>query len=120
MTVEELATLLASPPAAVISALIKNGIFATMNQVIDFDTASSVMAELGFEATEQTVPSADDDESVAEVERVERRQIGVAVVPAATRQVVPQARHSPIASAICRSHRESGTRCVEYSVPMPS
>jgi translation initiation factor IF-2 len=65
MTVEELATLLASPPAAVISALIKNGIFATMNQVIDFDTASSVMAELGFEATEQTVPSADDDEPVA-------------------------------------------------------
>jgi translation initiation factor IF-2 len=68
MTVEELATLLASPPAAVISALIKNGIFATMNQVIDFDTASSVMAELGFEATEQTVPSAEDDEPVAEEE----------------------------------------------------
>ena len=34
MTVEELSTLLAVPPAQVISALIKGGIFATMNQVV--------------------------------------------------------------------------------------
>ncbi|HZO28232.1 MAG TPA: translation initiation factor IF-2 [Chloroflexota bacterium] len=67
MTVEELATLLSLPPAAIISGLIKNGIFATMNQVIDYDTASSVAADLGFEAAEQTVPSAGDaDDEVAE------------------------------------------------------
>ena len=69
MTVEELATLLALPPASIISALIKNGIFATMNQVIDYDTASTVATELGFEAAEQTVPSGEDgDGDVAEEE----------------------------------------------------
>jgi translation initiation factor IF-2 len=57
MTVEELAALLGLRPAAVISALIKNGIFATMNQVVDYDTASAVAGELGFEATEQAAPS---------------------------------------------------------------
>jgi len=41
MTVEELSTLLAMPPASIISGLIKNGIFATMNQMIDYDTASA-------------------------------------------------------------------------------
>src|SRR3954463_1334542 len=46
MTVEELSTLLAVPPAQVIQGLIKNGIFATMNQVIEFDTAAGVAADL--------------------------------------------------------------------------
>ena len=68
MTVEELATLLAMPPAAIISGLIKNGIFATMNQVVDYDTASTVAADLGFDVSEQTVPTADDAaDEVAEV-----------------------------------------------------
>jgi translation initiation factor IF-2 len=67
MTVEELATLLALPPAAVISGLIKNGIFATMNQVIDFDTAANVVGELGFEATEQTFGADDEDDEAEEV-----------------------------------------------------
>jgi len=38
--------------AEIINVLIRNGIFATVNQAIDFDTASLVAAELGFEATE--------------------------------------------------------------------
>src|SRR3712207_8414475 len=45
MTVEELANNLSLGPAAVIQALIKNGIFATMNQVIDYDTAAVVRSE---------------------------------------------------------------------------
>src|SRR3712207_2703127 len=49
MTVEDLANLLGLRPAAVIQALIKSGIFATMNQVIDYDTAAIVAADLGFE-----------------------------------------------------------------------
>jgi len=61
MTVEELATLLAVPPAQVIGALIKGGIFATMNQVIEFETAAGVAGELGFDATEQTAPTAEDE-----------------------------------------------------------
>jgi translation initiation factor IF-2 len=61
MTVEELSTLLAVPPAQVISALIKGGIFATMNQVIEYETAANVAGDLGFEASEQTAPTAEDE-----------------------------------------------------------
>jgi len=61
MTVEELSTLLAVPPAQVIGALIKGGIFATMNQVIEYETAAGVAGDLGFEATEQTAPTAEDE-----------------------------------------------------------
>ena len=77
MTVEELSTLLALPPAQIISGLIKNGIFATMNQVIDFDTASTVAGDLGFEATEQTIPTAEDgaDEEVEELTAEEQAQL---------------------------------------------
>jgi translation initiation factor IF-2 len=77
MAVEELATLLALPPAAVIQGLIKNGIFATMNQVIDFDTASAVASDLGFEAAEQTVPIAEDgaDEVAEELSEEEQAQL---------------------------------------------
>jgi len=61
MTVEELSTLLAVPPAQVIGALIKGGIFATMNQVIEYETAANVASDLGFDASEQTAPTAEDD-----------------------------------------------------------
>ncbi len=53
LTVKELAELLAVNPADVIRELIKSGIFATINQLIDRDTASLVASELGFEVTEQ-------------------------------------------------------------------
>jgi translation initiation factor IF-2 len=67
MTVEELATLLAVPPAQVIGGLIKGGIFATMNQVIEYETAAGVAADLGFDVIEQTAPTAEDDaDDVAE------------------------------------------------------
>ena len=39
--------------ADVIKELIRNGIFATINQTIDYDTASLVAAELGFETSER-------------------------------------------------------------------
>jgi translation initiation factor IF-2 len=62
MTVEELANRLGLRPAAVIQALIKSGIFATMNQVIDYDTAAIVAADLGFEVSEATAPADVEDE----------------------------------------------------------
>jgi translation initiation factor IF-2 len=52
ITVKELADLLAVNPADVIRELIKSGIFATINQLIDRDTASLVAGELGFEVAE--------------------------------------------------------------------
>src|ERR687887_2621697 len=52
ITVKELADLLAVNPADVIRELIKSGIFATINQLIDRDTASLVAGELGYEVAE--------------------------------------------------------------------
>jgi translation initiation factor IF-2 len=52
ITVKELAELLSVNPADVIRELIKSGIFATINQLIDRDTASLVSSELGYEVAE--------------------------------------------------------------------
>src|SRR5664280_3754091 len=57
ITVKELAELLDVNAADVIRELIKSGIFATINQLIDRDTASLVAGELGFEVAEVVVPS---------------------------------------------------------------
>jgi translation initiation factor IF-2 len=57
ITVKELADLLGVNPADVIRELIKSGIFATINQLIDRDTASLVSSELGYEVAE-TIPVA--------------------------------------------------------------
>ena len=69
ITVKELAELLAVNPADVIRELIKSGIFATINQLIDRDTASLVASELGYEVAESVAPvagvSGDGDEAEA-------------------------------------------------------
>jgi translation initiation factor IF-2 len=54
ITVKELAALLDVNPADVIRELIKSGIFASINQLIDRDTASLVAGELGYEVAEAT------------------------------------------------------------------
>src|SRR3954468_773595 len=56
ITVKELAELLSVNPADVIRELIKSGIFATINQLIDRDTASLVAGELGYEVAETAAP----------------------------------------------------------------
>jgi translation initiation factor IF-2 len=55
--VKELAELLGVNVADVIRELIKSGIFATINQLIDRDTASLVASELGYEVAETVVAS---------------------------------------------------------------
>ncbi len=52
LTVKELAELLGVNVADVIRELIKSGIFATINQLVDRDTASLVAGELGYEIAE--------------------------------------------------------------------
>jgi translation initiation factor IF-2 len=52
ITVKELAELLQVNAADVIRELIKSGIFATINQLIDRDTAALVAGELGYEVAE--------------------------------------------------------------------
>ena len=60
ITVKELAEVFGVNPADVIRELIKSGIFATINQLIDRDTASLVASELGYEVAETVAPTAGD------------------------------------------------------------
>jgi translation initiation factor IF-2 len=50
LTVRELAELIEASPIEVMKKLIANGIMASINQQIDFDTAAIVIEEMGFEA----------------------------------------------------------------------
>ncbi len=52
LTVKELAELLRLNPADVIRVLIGSGIFATINQLLDRETATLVATELGYEVAE--------------------------------------------------------------------
>ena len=52
ISVKDLAEQLGVSHAEIIRELIRNGIFATINQSIDFDTAALVAGELGFETAE--------------------------------------------------------------------
>jgi translation initiation factor IF-2 len=49
IVVKDLATLLYATPNEIIRDLIKHGIFASINQVVDYEKAALVAAELGFE-----------------------------------------------------------------------
>ena len=49
LTVREVATLLEVSPIEVIKVLMANGVMASINQQVDFDTAAVVATELGFE-----------------------------------------------------------------------
>jgi translation initiation factor IF-2 len=55
VSVKDLAEALSVSHADVIKELIRNGIFATINQTVDYDTASLVAAELGFETSQRDV-----------------------------------------------------------------
>ena len=75
ITVKDLAELLVVSPADIIRELIKSGIFATINQLIDRDTASLVAEELGYEVAEENASAADSEEEgsgpPAEAEKVQ-------------------------------------------------
>ena len=53
VAVKDFADALGVSSSEIIKELIRNGIFATVNQTIDFDTASLVAGELGFETVER-------------------------------------------------------------------
>jgi len=67
ITVKELAELIGINSADVIRELIRSGIFATINQTIDRDTAALVTEELGYQVAEGVADSSTDEE--AEVEK---------------------------------------------------
>jgi translation initiation factor IF-2 len=67
VTVADFAARLKSTPAQIVGALMKNGVMATINEQIDFDTASIIAVELGYEIELEPVaaelrPSSNQDD----------------------------------------------------------
>jgi translation initiation factor IF-2 len=62
ITVRELAQSINASPIEVIKTLMANGVMANINQLIDFDTAAVVAAEMGYEATLETIEAAEEEE----------------------------------------------------------
>src|SRR6266568_1350845 len=56
LTVKELSDRLRLTPVDIIKELMKNGVMATINQIIDYDTAAIVATDLGFEPSEAAPP----------------------------------------------------------------
>jgi translation initiation factor IF-2 len=65
IVVSDLATALSVTPVDVIKELMKNGVMATINQVVDFDTAAVVATDLGFEPEEEEREAAAADAEVS-------------------------------------------------------
>jgi len=63
LTVRELAQSINASPIEVIKTLMANGVMANINQLIDFDTAAVVAAEMGYEATLETAVDEDGDDA---------------------------------------------------------
>lgn len=62
ITVRALAELIKASPIEVMKRLIANGVMATINQQLDFDTAAIVIEELGFEAQSESAVEAAEAE----------------------------------------------------------
>jgi translation initiation factor IF-2 len=62
ITVRELAGEMGASPIDVIKQLMNNGIMANINQQIDFDTATIVAAEMGFDVVPIAVEEEEEDE----------------------------------------------------------
>ena len=86
IVVKDLATLLYATPNEIIRDLIKHGIFASINQVVDYEKAALVAAELGFEpqASALTVTPAVQQEkglSANEAMMATRHEDDMVVIP---------------------------------------
>ncbi|MDR3559756.1 MAG: translation initiation factor IF-2 N-terminal domain-containing protein, partial [Candidatus Pacebacteria bacterium] len=55
ITVKKFSEILSLPINVVITELMKNGILATINERIDFETASIIASDLGYEVSEEAV-----------------------------------------------------------------
>ncbi|MGQ9710285.1 MAG: translation initiation factor IF-2 [Anaerolineae bacterium] len=65
LTVRELAQLMNVSPIDVIKRLMYDGIIATINQTIDYETAAIVASEMGFEPREEAVAIAEEEAALA-------------------------------------------------------
>lgn len=74
LTVRELAELVAASPIEVMKRLIANGIMASINQQIDYDTAAIVLEEMGFEPQSATVVHEQEEKKKAADAQTWRRK----------------------------------------------
>jgi len=74
VTVKKFSELLDMPIGSVISELMKNGILATINEQIDFETASIIAQDLGYEVSEEAAVSGETMtlEKLIEIQKKER------------------------------------------------
>ena len=74
VVISDLAGLLGITPVDVIKELMKNGVMATINQVVDFDTAAVVAADLGYspeeEGGEEATAAPGEDEPASTSRRI--------------------------------------------------
>ncbi len=63
ITVRDLADLLGETPINVIKSLMSNGVLASINQQVDFDTAAIIAAEFGYEAKQPYAELEEEAES---------------------------------------------------------
>lgn len=74
LTVRELAEYTGASPIDVMKRLIANGIMASINQQIDYDTAAIVVEEMGFEAQSATAAAAQEEREKAAQAQVWRQK----------------------------------------------
>ena len=61
ITVRDLAQIMQTSPIDVIKALMSNGVMASINQQVDFDTAAIVASEMGFDAVPESPKVSEQD-----------------------------------------------------------
>ena len=66
ISVRDLAQTIEASPIEVIKTLMANGVMANINQLIDYDTAAIVAAEMGYEATLES-PELITEENIGEI-----------------------------------------------------
>jgi len=63
IVIRDLAQMIQKSPIDLIKKLMSNGVMATINQTVDFDTAAIVVAEYGFEAVPEVVEETKAEET---------------------------------------------------------
>ena len=68
MSVKDLSDSFSISSGEVIGALIRNGVMASINQQIDYETAEIIASELGFQ-TRKVIPQSDEERLLAQMEQ---------------------------------------------------
>lgn len=73
VTVKKFSEILDMPLGSVISELMKNGILATINEQIDFETASIIAQDLGYDVSEEAL-AADESMSLEKLIEIQKKE----------------------------------------------